>query len=372
MPLSAGCGAEVAAARAAGGRGAASASAPIAPASTGDGGGCTSRRRGPGGPVHAEPAQGSLRASIFVEPPDDTGCGALVTHFVAIRRPGEQVRPERWARDGGATGRLRVRASGSAPWVEHARVRLGRRRNARRRAGAGGAACTRGRPRCERPGRLGSCAAARHRRRGGAGGTGDRRGHRRRRSQRVSAVQTIAKGPRARAIAKAPRARPSAGPGAARRTRPREDPARESPRPPARRPGLARIVHGVSRGRRRRGGPRRRRGAGVLRDPSASSAASRASSSARSSSSASPAACAARRSHTIASTRSWRFQRASAVCSAQTTSSASVSIAVGMKRMPSGIRITRRALSAAWTQRTVRGRLIPRGERLEPSRHRSR
>jgi hypothetical protein len=80
---------------------------------------------------------------------------------------------------------------------------------------------------------------------------------------------------------------------------------------------------------------------------SASSAAFRASARARSSSSASPAACAARRSHTMASWRSFLFQSASAVCRAQATSSVSDSSEGGMPAMAVGIGITRRAPWAA-------------------------
>ncbi len=75
---------------------------------------------------------------------------------------------------------------------------------------------------------------------------------------------------------------------------------------------------------------------------SVSSAASRAKASAQSSSSSSAAACAARRNQTMASSRSFLFQRASAVCSAQATSSGSVASAGGMPAMAVDSRITRR------------------------------
>ena len=80
-------------------------------------------------------------------------------------------------------------------------------------------------------------------------------------------------------------------------------------------------------------------GAGSVAIQSLSSAAARASSSARSSSAASPAACAARLSQTIASMRSPRFHKASAVWRPQTTSSASVSLVVGIATIARATRI---------------------------------
>jgi hypothetical protein len=73
---------------------------------------------------------------------------------------------------------------------------------------------------------------------------------------------------------------------------------------------------------------------------SASSAAPRARTRARSSSWASPADWAARRNHTMASTRSLRFHRASAVWSAHATSSSSVSSGGGMPAMAGLLVIT--------------------------------